>query len=106
MNDVSSHINYTWHQTIRNTPYNVLMGIHSEIDIAPEGNDFSAQCDEACMAEDFLINCDSQTTTNPFHVEIVVGDIYNANTDVVDAKSLPLPNECQLICDLHSIAQV
>ena len=109
LNDVSTHINYTWHQTIRNTPFNVLMGRHSRIDIAPGVNDLSEECDEACMAEDFLIICDTQTTTvtDPFHVEISVGDI-DMPLSVADAKSynLTLPNEYQLNCDLQSIAQL
>ena len=72
LKDVTSHINNTWHYTIRNTPFNVFMGRHNKVEYNCNATTLFA---DGCMPEDFLFS-DGDESNNPFVMEL--GTDYDA----------------------------
>ena len=66
LKDVTSHINNTWHYTIRNTPFNVFMGRHNKVEYNCNATTLFA---DGCMPEDFLFS-DGDESNNPFVMEL------------------------------------
>ena len=98
LKEVSAHINNTWHHTIRNTPFNVLMGRQTKLQYNSDVNFLNV--DGAYMAEDFLL---SNQCVNPFIVEIGISG--SSDSDLITSEIENLLS-CDNQCDLNGIAKM